>query len=88
MLYPGTHRFAQLAAVENGGSIKGIELPLKAGNALVFDGLLQHQGTENVSGECGNGEPVDRYFYYAAISIGKDPNTWVTGYCGKRQKCP
>ena len=86
MLYPETHRTTKLAAVEDGGSVKGIEPPQKAGNALVFDGLLQHRGTENVSGEEGKGDPVDRYFYYMAICIGKDPNTYVTGYGGKRQQ--
>ena len=46
---------------------------LKAGSALVFDGLLAHCGMENTSKE-------NRYFYYAAYASGKDPNTEVLGF--------
>ena len=49
-VYPGTHRDINLGAKVNGGTIEHVENPQKAGDALVFDGLLQHHGTENVSG--------------------------------------
>jgi len=104
-VYPGTHRDAKLGAKTNGGTIEGVENPQKAGDALVFDGLLQHHGTENVTGQkkkiatCndsnGNSENTDvylctqkrnRYFYYMAIAIGADPNTYVTGKSGTFKK--
>ena len=49
-VYPGTHRDINLGAKVNGGTVEHVENPQKAGDALVFDGLLQHHGTENVSG--------------------------------------
>ena len=72
-VYPGTHRDARLAPLHEGGTVRPVEQPQKAGTALVFDGLLQHHGTANVT------KDFDRYFYYMAICIGADPNTEVTG---------
>ena len=54
---------------------KGVELDMEAGDAIIFDGLLQHQGTENTTAS----PPVERYFYYVAVCTGEDPNTEVTG---------
>ena len=100
-IFPGTHRDVNLGAKENGGTIEGVENPQKAGDALVFDGLLQHHGTENVTGQEKKSDGNDgssnsltitkkrnRYFYYMAIAVGADPNTYVTGKSGtfKRQK--
>ena len=56
----------------------------KAGDAIVFDGLLLHCGLENRSdsegvGKIAEGVSPDRYFYYAAFSSIHDPNTEVTG---------
>ena len=72
-VYPGTHRDARLQPLFEGGTVHHVENPQKAGTALVFDGLLQHHGTANVTAD------FDRYFYYMAICIGADPNTEVTG---------
>ena len=74
-IYPGTHLDSTALTVDDGGLIPGIEDPQMAGDALIFDGLLQHCGTPNVS----DSPVVDRYFYYAAVCRGKDPNTEVTG---------
>merc|ERR1711974_109189 len=63
-LFPRTHRDVASTAVEAGGSVRGVEEPMRAGDALVFDGLLQHFGTANGTGR-GGLEPVKRYFYYA-----------------------
>jgi hypothetical protein len=106
-VYPGTHRDVNLGAKVNGGTIEGVENPQKAGDALVFDGLLHHHGTENVTGRKkkvegrndSNGSSSNsksflytkkrnRYFFYMAIAVGADPNTYVTGNSGtvKRKK--
>ena len=70
-VYPGTHRNASI----NPPYSAGVELDMEAGDAIIFDGLLQHQGTENTTVS----PPVERYFYYVAICTGEDPNTEVTG---------
>lgn len=47
---------------------------LAVGDALVFDGLLHHLGTENAT------KDRDRYFFYLAYSSKRtDPNTQLTG---------
>ena len=70
-LYTGTHRNKELNPPFNAG----VEIPMNAGDAVIFDGLLQHQGTENVT----SSPPISRYFYYIAVCLGEDPNTEVTG---------
>ena len=53
------------------------ENPQEAGTAMVFDGLLLHHGTGNIS-------TGRRFFYYMAISTKPDPNTEVTGFAISR----
>lgn len=48
-VYPGTHRDARLAPQFEGGTVVGVEKPQTRGTAIVFDGLLQHHGTANVT---------------------------------------
>ena len=48
-VYPGTHRDARLSPQFEGGTIKYEEKPQTRGTAIVFDGLLQHHGTANVT---------------------------------------
>ena len=74
-LYPGTHLDSTARIEGDGGLIKGVEDPQSAGDAIVFDGLLQHCGTANVSFS----PPIDRYFFYAAFCRGRDANVDVTG---------
>ena len=48
-VYPGSHRDSRLAPRFEGGTVVGVEEPQSKGTAIVFDGLLLHHGTANVT---------------------------------------
>mmetsp|Transcript_21635 Transcript_21635/g.38203 ORF Transcript_21635/g.38203 Transcript_21635/m.38203 type:complete len:500 (+) Transcript_21635:69-1568(+) len=70
-IWPGSHRDAEQNDWNN--YVDLIEPLIAEGDALIFDGLLTHQGMANIS------KDQSRYFYYAAYANGHDPNTEVTG---------
>jgi hypothetical protein len=77
-MWPGTHLLEECEIVDEAF----VDPKCRAGDAVIFDGLLAHCGTENTTGFArvpGSGEKRDRYFYYLAIGRGKDANTLVTG---------
>jgi len=72
-VWPKSHASYDSKISGDKGFIDMIEPKIKVGDALIFDGLLSHCGTENKS------KDRQRYFFYLAFSSRHDPNTDATG---------